>query len=213
MMNKIKIGIVDYNLGNLKSVGNALNYLGYSYFVTNDIQKLKSVDVILFPGVGAFDVAMRNLKNNELDLKIKELVISDQKIIMGICLGMQLLATSSDENGFTYGLDLIPGHVEKLLTTGNYKVPHVGWNEIKFEKESNFFDRNKFDGLNYYFDHSYHFIPTHNEHVLCTTNYENKIVSGVNYKNVFGFQFHPEKSQVSGLKLFRSFISQVINTL
>jgi glutamine amidotransferase len=212
-MNKIKIGIVDYNLGNLKSVGNALNYLGYSYFVTNDIHKLKSVDVILFPGVGAFDVAMRNLKNNDLDLKIKELVISDQKIIMGICLGMQLLATSSDENGFTYGLDLIPGHVEKLITTGNYKVPHVGWNEIKFEKESIFFDRKKFDGLNYYFDHSYHFIPAHNEDVLCTTIYENKIVSGVNNKNVFGFQFHPEKSQVSGLKLFRSFITQVVNTL
>ena len=197
----MKIGIVDYNMGNLASVKNAFNKLDVEAEVVSDANKLKNYDKLIFPGVGAFGDAMEHLKKTNLDEAMKEFVNSG-KYVLGVCLGMQLLFNESEEFGNHKGLGIIPGSVVKFECKIN-KVPHMGWNKMFFVK-----DNPLFLGLSnpyLYFVHSYH-VVCDDRFVIGKTVYEYEFVSAVNRDNVFGFQPHPEKSHNEGLKIIKNFV-------
>lgn len=200
--------IIDYGVGNVYSVRNALNELGYKVKISSSEDDLESAAALILPGVGAFGAAVAQLKSNGLDEKLNRQVIEKKKPILGICLGMQLLADSSEENGFHQGLGWIPGMVKKLELPSGFKVPHVGWNATEIRKECAMFDRLGTEP-NFYFDHSYHFVCD-KKYVAATCSYGMEVVAAVNYENISGVQFHPEKSQVNGLKLFRGFLNKAL---
>ena len=189
------IGIVNYGCGNFGSIQNMLDYIGFDSEIVTIPDHLSRYNVLFLPGVGSFDTAMKSLHDGGWINQIYEYVRSGKKLI-GICLGMQLLATISEE-GELPGLNFIPGIVKKI--PDEYISPHMGWNSVKFVKY--FEDLNKF-----YFVHSYHFVPDDNSHTLGTTVYNFEFVSVVNKDNVFGFQFHPEKSHKFGMKLLKDVI-------
>jgi len=195
----MKIGIVDYNMGNLASVKNAFNKIKADAEVVSDADKLKNYDKLIFPGVGAFGDAMEHLKKSNLDEAMKEFIKSG-KYVLGVCLGMQLLFEKSEEFGSHKGLDIIQGEVVKFKT--DKKIPHMGWNKL-FHKNSHLFE-----GLNnpyLYFVHSYH-IVCDEKYVIGKTVYGYEFVSAVNKDNVYGFQPHPEKSHNEGLKILENFV-------
>lgn len=189
------IGIVNYGCGNFGSIQNMLDYIGFDSEIITTPNELSRFNVLFLPGVGSFDTAMKSLNDGGWIKYIHEYVRSGNKLI-GICLGMQLLSTVSDE-GILPGLNFIPGKVKRIPE--HYITPHMGWNSVKFM--NNFNDKNKF-----YFVHSYHYIPDEKTHVLGTTSYNFEFVSAVNKGNVFGFQFHPEKSHKYGMKLLKAVI-------
>jgi glutamine amidotransferase len=200
---KCKIGIVDYNMGNLASVKNAFDKIGAKSEIVKDANKLKNYDKLLFPGVGAFGDAMEHLKVTGMDEAIKEFIKSG-KYVLGICLGMQLLFEKSEEFGIHQGLGIIEGEVVKFNKNkvGNHKIPHMGWNKM-FNKKSSLFE-----GLNnpyLYFVHSFH-VVCDEEYIIGKTIYGYEFVSAVNKDNVFGLQPHPEKSHNGGLKILKNFI-------
>ena len=200
----MKIGIVDYNMGNLASVNNAFIKIGADAEIVSDADKLKNYDKLVFPGVGAFGDATRHLKETNLDKAMKEFVKSG-KYVIGVCLGMQLLFESSEEFGSHKGLGLIEGEVVKFdkNKVGAHKIPHMGWNKMFFTKCSALFK-----GLNnpyLYFVHSFH-IVCDEKYVIGKTVYGYEFVSAVNKDNVFGFQPHPEKSHNAGLKILENFV-------
>lgn len=202
---KQNIVIVDYEVGNTYSVANAIDYLGYKKLkISSDVNVIKAADVLILPGVGAFKEAIDNLKARKLDEILEEEVVGKQKNILGICVGMQLLATQSEENGFHKGLNWIPGDVKKLELPDEFVIPHVGWNSVRSIISQPLFTRN--ENRNFYFDHSYHYVCDE-KYVSSYCNYGLDIVASVQFKNIFGVQFHPEKSQTNGLKLFRDFFN------
>ena len=195
----MKIGIVDYNMGNLASVNNAFKKIGANAEVVSEADKLKNYDKLIFPGVGAFGDAMEHLRETNLDEAMKEFIKSG-KYVLGVCLGMQLLFEKSEEFGSHKGLGIIEGEVVKFKT--DKKIPHMGWNKI-FHKNSPLFE-----GLNnpyLYFVHSYH-VVCDEKYVIGKTIYGYEFVSAVNKDNVFGFQPHPEKSHNEGLKILENFV-------
>ncbi|AZU63923.1 imidazole glycerol phosphate synthase subunit HisH [Neobacillus mesonae] len=198
------IGIVDYGMGNLFSVSKALERLNADYFITSDKDKLLQADALILPGVGSFRDAMKLLPA----ATIKEFAASG-KPLLGICLGMQLLFESSEENGFTKGLGLLPGSVRRFPGTTNdsstaYKVPHMGWNQLKFVKPSPLTANLNEDYV--YFVHSY-FINAENSPVtIAKTNYHEQVAAVVGRDNIFGMQFHPEKSSKLGMALLDNFL-------
>jgi len=199
----MKIGIVDYNMGNLASVKNAFKKIGADAEVIKDADKIKNYDRLILPGVGAFGDAMEHLKEYNMDDAIKEFVKSG-KYLLGVCLGMQLLFDSSEEFGKHKGLGLIEGEViyfdkEKAK---NHKIPHMGWNKL-FNKTSPLFE-----GLNnpyLYFVHSLH-VVCDDRYAIGKTIYGYEFVSAVNKDNVYGFQPHPEKSHNEGLRILENFV-------
>jgi len=198
----MKIGIVDYNMGNLASVKNAFKKIGANAEVVNDADKLKNYDKLIFPGVGAFGDAMEHLKKSNLDEAMKEF-IKTGKNVLGVCLGMQLLFEKSEEFGSHKGLGIIEGEVVKFKT--DKKIPHMGWNKL-FHKNSPLFE-----GLNnpyLYFVHSYH-IVCDEKYVIGKTIYGYEFVSAVNKENVYGFQPHPEKSHNEGLRILKNFLKGI----
>ena len=197
----MKIGIVDYNMGNLASVKNAFKKLNANAEVVSDAEKLKNYDKLIFPGVGAFGDAMEHLKKTHLDEAMKEFVKSG-KYVLGVCLGMQLLFDESEEFGKHKGLGIIPGSVVKFECKKN-KVPHMGWNKMFFVKDNPLF----LDLSNpyLYFVHSFH-VVCDDRFVIGRSIYEYEFTSAVNKDNVFGFQPHPEKSHNEGLKILENFI-------
>ncbi len=200
-MNKLLVGIVDYGIGNHKSVFHTLNHIGYRSRVTDDHKLLSACDILLLPGVGAFAPAMQALQDRGLDKFILDEVISNHTPILGICLGMQLLCTSSSENLFTSGLNLISCNV-KPLYTGAW---HIGWNSLSFRSSDPIFSSSQ--NSDFYFNHSYAVNPQH-ETVIGTTVFNNSSFgSVVRNGNVVGFQFHPEKSQLAGHRLLTSVIN------
>ncbi|MFN3315801.1 MAG: imidazole glycerol phosphate synthase subunit HisH [Raineya sp.] len=200
-----QIAIIDYDLGNTYSVLNAIEFLGYKVFVTSDYEKLKKANAIILPGVGAFEAAIKSIIRQGLDKILAELVLQEQKPLLGICLGMQLLANSSEENGFHRGLGFIEGAVKKIIPKSDATVPHVGWNDLHTVQDSKIYSKLK-DSKNFYFDHSYHF-ECESQYVSATCNYGGlSLVASIQKNNIFGVQFHPEKSQNNGLRLFRAFI-------
>jgi len=198
-----KILIIDYKVGNHQSVGNALNFLGYDFFVSDKKEDIENSDVFILPGVGAFSEAINNLKNLGILETLQKEVLLNKKPILGICLGMQIMADYSEENGYHKGLGWIEGGFVKLEPKSNLKVPHVGWNNVKIINRKPLFSKIE-QGASFYFDHSYNF-KGKNEYVSAVCDYGFDVVAAFQKGNIFGVQFHPEKSQNNGLKLFRSF--------
>jgi glutamine amidotransferase len=207
-MTSLKISIIDYGVGNTYSVSNAIKFLGYHRVnVSENEEIIRNADVLILPGVGAFDEAMRNLRDRRLDTILNEEVLVKKKPILGVCVGMQMLATYSEENGLHRGLNWIEGHVKKLEIPESFVVPHVGWNDLNFTTIDPLFSRNESNST-FYFDHSYWF-DCEEKYVSAWCDYGIKVTAAVQRENIFGVQFHPEKSQTSGLKLFRSFFNSI----
>ncbi|MCL5883718.1 MAG: imidazole glycerol phosphate synthase subunit HisH [Actinobacteria bacterium] len=197
------IVIIDYGMGNLRSVEKALEKVGAEVAVSRDPDDLRQADRIVLPGVGAFGDAMANLQKRGLVEAIKGEVAAG-KPFLGICLGLDLLFEESDEHGLHQGLGLLPGRVE-LLATG-LKIPHIGWNQINIRKESKLLAGIP-DGSAFYFVHSYAVVPGEESDILCETEYGSAFVSAVERDNIAAFQFHPEKSSSLGLMILRNFAS------
>ena len=198
------VAIVDYGVGNLFSLECSLNAIGAEVIVTADPQVLKSADQIILPGVGAFEDAARKLRESGLDQVIKELAASG-KPLMGICLGMQMLFEKSFEYGEHQGLGLISGQVVPMegVIPADLKIPHIGWNALKFTKNSPLFANIK-DGDCVYFVHSY-YAANCDADVIATAEYGADLTAAVAKGNVFGCQFHPEKSGTVGLAILKAF--------
>lgn len=202
----MRLVIVDYGMGNLKSVTSALRYLGYDDIsLSNDFSVLQSADKLILPGVGNYARAMSKI--NELDLTpcIRRLVLDDKKPILGICLGMQLMGHSSTENGFNSGLGLIDGVVESFVST-ELKIPHVGYNQVRPCKGSRLYS-----GIHpepdYYFTHSFRMCSKADiGKTIC--DYGEEFVASFEIDNIAGVQFHPELSQTNGLQLLKNFIER-----
>lgn len=194
------IAVIDYGMGNLRSVQKALEFLGYDARITDNKNNLTGASHIILPGVGAFADAAAALSNSGIqDTMLAE--IKKGKPFLGICLGMQLLFDKSYENGEYKGLSLIPGEVVRFKVTG-LKVPHMGWNNI-ITKECALFPEssNKY----VYFVHSYHASGVPEENIITETDYGYRFISGVMKDNVYGVQFHPEKSGDTGLEILKRF--------
>lgn len=192
--------IVDYGVGNLKSVVNAMRYLGFDTCITSDRGELERADAIILPGVGAFPDAAEKLRASGLDRVLREQ--SGKKPLLGICLGMQLLFDGSDEVRPCKGLGLIPGWVVKIET--DQKLPHIGWNSLHFQNDSPIF-KGLEDGAHVYFVHSFCGSVRREEDVTARTDYGPSVVAAVGRGNVYGCQFHPEKSGETGLQILRNF--------
>jgi imidazole glycerol-phosphate synthase subunit HisH len=201
--------IIDYGVGNILSITNALDYLGYTYQISNSKKDIINAKAYILPGVGAFSEAMNNLHELNLIPILEQEVLIKKKPILGICLGMQILAQDSQENGFHQGLGWIKGHILKINPSIEYKVPHVGWNDVIAKKESPLVMQNG-SVSHFYFDHSYHFVADENV-VVGTCQHGNEITAAIQKENIFGVQFHPEKSQTAGLKLYRRFFNHIKN--
>lgn len=202
-MSKKKILIIDYGVGNDQSVINSLSFLGYEFLVSNKKEDILSADAYILPGVGAFNEAMKNLDELKIIDVLKQQVLIEKKPILGICLGFQVLADYSEENGRHQGLGFIKGGVIKLKEKNGLRIPHVGWNTIKIIKKDPLFSKLDKEP-SFYFDHSY-YLDCDESFVAASCFYGFNMVSAVQKDNIFGVQFHPEKSQNNGLKLFRSF--------
>ena len=207
-MNQPSIVIVDYGVGNTCSVSNAISVLGYRKLkISGAEEDLLNADALILPGVGAFEACAKCLRERKLDSVLHEAVLARKKPILGICVGMQLMATASEEGGIHAGLDWIPGRVVKLKLPENYAMPHVGWNDVDQSGEDILFSRIS-GSPNFYFDHSYHYQCDPN-FVSAKCDYGIRINAAINKDNIFGVQFHPEKSQNNGLRLFRGFFNAV----
>ncbi|MFB9324951.1 imidazole glycerol phosphate synthase subunit HisH [Paenibacillus aurantiacus] len=196
------IAIIDYGMGNLHSVSKAVERLGFEAVVTDDEAVIMSAEGAILPGVGAFGDAMDNLRATGMDSLAKRYAASG-KPLLGICLGMQLLFDQSEEHGLNDGLALLPGQVIRFQ--GDYKVPHMGWNKLSFVQDSPLFA-----GLSeghVYFVHSYHVKPARQGDLLATTDYYQPVTAIVGSGNVYGMQFHPEKSGELGMQLLRNFLT------
>ena len=200
------IVIIDYGMGNLKSVQNAFTKVGYKAVITDNPNLIKKAGAIVLPGVGAFRDAIKFLKDKKID---KELIkaIEEGKPFLGICLGMQLLFTFSEEGGLFDGLNIVSGKVRRF--PDSVKCPHLGWNKIKFAYNSNNNKNPIFqdipDESYFYFVHSYFCEPDNQEVICSTTDYGLVFPSSIWEENLFGVQFHPEKSSTLGLKILKNF--------
>lgn len=198
------IAIIDYKTGNLFSVKNAFDKLGVETIITSDVSMIKKADKLLLPGVGAFENAMKNLKELRLDTIICD-EIKSGKPILGICLGMQLLFNSSEEFGYHEGLNILEGKVVKFNFANEpaLKIPHMGWNSLTNCTNSRLFSdlENQF----VYFVHSYHLLTDNKNYKQIMTNYGYDFCSAIEYNNIFATQFHPEKSGDVGLSILKKF--------
>lgn len=201
------IAIIDYGMGNLHSVSKAVERLGYEAIVTADAKEIMEADGAILPGVGAFGDAMQNLQNTGLD-EVTKFYASSGKPLLGICLGMQLLFSESQEYGPHKGLNLLPGAVIRFQ--GDFKVPHMGWNRLSFRQENPLFA-----GLeegHVYFVHSFHAKPEQADDLIATTDYNGQVTAIVGRDNVYGMQFHPEKSGELGMGLLRNFLGLAVSS-
>lgn len=200
------IGIIDYGMGNLFSVSKALERLEVPYFISEDKEELIKADALILPGVGSFKDAMERLNETGLTEMTRDYA-SSGKPLLGICLGMQLLFEESEENGITQGLKLLPGRVTrfpgKTKTGEEYKVPHMGWNRLAFVNSSPIINKIEEDFV--YFVHSYFVNTEEKEVVIASSTYDVEVPAVVGRNNIYGMQFHPEKSSKLGMKLLRNF--------
>jgi glutamine amidotransferase len=200
------IAVVDYGMGNLRSVQKGLERVGQDAVITSNPDIIKKASALVLPGVGAFRACMNNLQSYGLvDVVLSS--IKKGKPFLGICVGMQLLFSECEEFGESLGLDILKGKVVRFPQTVNgarLKIPHMGWNNIKFKKNSPFF-KGLPDNSFVYFVHSYHPIPEDKDIIATTTKYGIEFTSSVYKDNIFATQFHPEKSQTTGLNILRNF--------
>ena len=192
------ITIIDYKSGNLKSISNGFKKIGADFQITDDKETIANSDYLVLPGVGAFGSAMENLE------PFKDVIfehVNDDKPFLGVCLGQQVLMSSSEESPGVKGLDLFKGHVEKLPE--GVKIPHMGWNRLNVTNNSPILEG--IDGEYFYFVHSYHVIPDDDEIIAGTCEYGSGVVASLSQNNLFSTQFHPEKSSKAGLKILKNF--------
>ena len=206
----MNVTIVDYQSGNISSVINSFTEVAkgkVNIEVTSDIKKIKLSDKIVLPGQGSFKSCINSLNCiNGLADTLKEFAITKKKPLLGICVGLQMFADVGYEEAETKGLGWISGKVSKIDNqNGKFKLPHIGWNEIEIQKESKIFKDIK-NKSHMYFVHSYEFIPEDKSVISATTDYSSKIVCSIERYNLFGTQFHPEKSDKTGLKIIENFI-------
>lgn len=198
------IAIIDYGFGNTGSIQNMLKKLGHESVITNDVHILANADKLILPGVGSFDHGMSALRNLGLESILNQMVLVEKKLILGICLGMQLMTQSSEE-GNAPGLGWIDGKTIKFVPTEeDERIPHMGWNEVKVNKASALcegFD----DSYRYYFVHSYYVKCNKSADILLETQYIQPFTASFQHDNIYGVQFHPEKSHKFGMKLLGNF--------
>jgi len=207
----MNVTIVDYNSGNISSVINSFKEVAQNKInieVTSDLNKIKSSDKVVLPGQGSFKSCVDALNNIEgLVNTLNEFAINQKKPLLGICVGLQMFADIGYEETETKGLGWMPGEVSKIDNQdGKYKLPHIGWNQINIVKESKIF-KNIDNNSHMYFVHSYEFIPSDKNVISATTDYSTNIVCSVEKENLFGTQFHPEKSDKIGLQIIQNFIN------
>ena len=207
----MKVTIVDYSSGNISSVINSFKKVAQNKAtieVTSDLNKIKSSDKIVLPGQGSFKSCVDALKKiNGLTDTLNEFAINDKKPVLGICVGLQMFADVGYEETETKGLGWISGKVSKIDNqNGKFKLPHIGWNQISILKDSKIF-KDVANNSHMYFVHSYEFVPNDSNFISATTDYSTKVVCSVEKENIFGTQFHPEKSDKTGLKIIDNFIN------
>lgn len=204
------IVIIDYNMGNLGSIKNMIKKIGSNAIISSNSNDILNADKLILPGVGSFDNGMSNLRNLGLISVLNNKVIEDRTPILGICLGMQLFTEKSEE-GVLPGLGWIDGYTKKFDFTEssiNYKIPHMGWNYVKIQKKSPLFI-DMYEDPRFYFVHSYHLVCNNNDDTLATTEYAYEFVSAIMKNNIYGTQFHPEKSHKYGMKILKNFVELV----
>ena len=202
----LKISIIDYEMGNLKSIDKLLHHLKVDSQITSDPKAILDSDGVILPGVGAFGDAMKNLTEKELIPVIDELV-KNKKPLFGICLGQQLLFSNSSEMGDHKGLEIIKGNVIPFDIKKVDKVPQIGWNSVKFQNNEHFLIQNIPDESYFYFVHSFYGVPENIENILGKTQYGDIFFSSMVFKdNIIATQFHPEKSSKNGIKMYENFI-------
>jgi glutamine amidotransferase len=202
----MKVAIINYGIGNLGSVQRCMEEIDAHAYIATHPSMLYDANRIILPGVGAFSEGMTRLEDGGWTECLRDLVSNHQKPIMGICLGMQLLASSGEEGGQFSGLGFIPGSVVRLDAVGcNLKIPHVGWNSVQKVQED-FLLKEIPDESDFYFVHSYGMVVKDRQHLLATVSYGCNIAAIVRNKNIFGCQFHPEKSSKAGRKLLKNFM-------
>ena len=204
----MKIALIDYGSGNLQSAYKALELVSNcknKIFITSNSKDLLKADKIILPGVGAFADCIKGLKSiSGMTDVLNEVVLEKKKPFLGICIGMQLLATKGKEKGDHDGLGWIKGKVIKIKKIKKIKIPHMGWNTVKVISKHPILKRKKFES---YFVHSYNFICKNKKNIIATCDYQQKITAIVGKENIIGTQFHPEKSQKIGLEILKNFVS------
>ncbi|MBI96850.1 imidazole glycerol phosphate synthase subunit HisH [bacterium] len=205
-MKQPNIVIINYGIGNTFSILSAIKALDYrKVIISNSPKDIVEANYLILPGVGAFASCIENLKKSKLPKILDDVVKNKSTPILGICVGMQVMAEYSEENGIHKGLGWIPGKVIKIKSQNKLKVPHVGWNEISFAQDHKLFDNIK-NNSHYYFDHSYHYSCS-KEYNLASFKYPTELSAIIKKNNIIGVQFHPEKSSNNGLRLLRNFLS------
>ena len=201
------IVVIDYGMGNLRSVEKKLKRVGADVIISSNLDVISKASKLVLPGVGHFANGVKKLKESGIWDILNQKVIVSKTPILGICLGMQLMASYSEE-GSADGLGWFDAEIVKFHIKDNlkFKIPHMGWNTAELEKDSALFQNSSFDSM-YYFVHSYHIICNNNEDILTSTDYEFKFTSSIQKDNIYGTQFHPEKSHDWGEVLFRNFIN------
>ena len=201
------IAIVDYGMGNVRSLSNAFEYLGCNVVVTADHSELDDAERVVLPGVGAFGDAMLAIRERELDHVLDRQALALKKPMLGICLGMQLFAKSSAEHGQHEGLGWIDADIRRMEVERPLKVPHVGWNALLFPEDDWLFKGLRPAEANFYFVHSFHMVCHDQSDLLATTDYGGAITAVVRSGNLVATQFHPEKSQDNGLKMLANWVA------
>ena len=197
------IAIIDYQMGNLRSVQKEFEKAGLEATITSDPQTVATADKVVLPGVGAFEDAISELHRRDLVNPIKDVIEAD-KPFLGICLGLQLLFDVSYEGGEFEGLGIIPGQVKRFDVGSGFKVPHMGWNQANIVRQAPILEGIEF-GTHFYFVHSYYVAPTNDEPIAVTSDYDGEFCAMIWQNNLFATQFHPEKSQAAGIHVLRNF--------
>jgi imidazole glycerol-phosphate synthase subunit HisH len=200
----MRIAIIKYGMGNIASVEKSLKKLGYSSILTDDHNVIQQSDFIILPGVGSFQKGMENLHKSGLVDLLTDEVVNKKKPFLGICLGMQLLATQGTEPNEITGLGWINGEVVKIEPQKKLRVPHLGWNNVYTEEKAEFYQ--EFNGSDFYFIHSYHFKVQDQDNVVLRVMYDEPLVAALQKGNIYAVQFHPEKSQEAGMRLLKKII-------
>lgn len=197
--------VIDYSVGNIDSVLKAVRWCGGNAIITRDSRDVETCSHIILPGVGSFDKAFGELKRTGLIHTLRDQVVNRGIPILGICVGMQLMASYGEEGSGSEGLGLIPGKVTRISAGKGYKLPHVGWNDIHYVNDTCLFT-NIPDGKDFYFSHSFCFRSDDRQHVVAEVMYSEAITAAIQKDNIYGVQFHPEKSQKVGMQLLKNFI-------
>ncbi|MBI2307928.1 MAG: imidazole glycerol phosphate synthase subunit HisH [Rhodocyclales bacterium] len=201
------IAIVDYGMGNVRSLSNAFEYLGEDVIVTDDPLAMDDADRIVLPGVGAFGDAMQAMHQRGVIVPLNRQVLELRKPLLGICLGMQLVAKESVEHGHHQGLGWVDARIERLTPASPLKVPHVGWNSLDFPARDWLFEGIRQKEANFYFVHSFHMVCANPQDRIATTDYGGDVTAVVRHGNIVVMQFHPEKSQDNGLRLLQNWVN------